>query len=244
MMKNRIVSYGILIIIVVSAIIGISLLVSNRPTPTPSTTTTSTITIQDPSKYCTSAKDCVPVMCSCHCSGCGGFSYEDIVNKKYVDKWYKEHNCSPAIACPMVCCPPVIKVCEDNTCKVKPRTRENIPKKLLEKEAIDKELCKNTGGAWIRDEIWVGQCQCASLDYFEYGRNNFIEGRGCISQKTLCDENNGIWEKPRKVYFQGSLNEDDCKQIPNSIWREKERDCMVYDDEKGEYADPNPKCVK
>ncbi len=250
MMENKKLFYGILVIVVL-AITGISLFVLNRPSIIQPPKQTP---IEDPSKYCITSDDCVPVGCRCHCSGCGGFSYEDIVNTNYVDKWYEDHNCSPAMECPSVCCSPVFVACENNTCLVKPRTRENIPKELLEKEAIDKELCKNTGGAWIRDEIWVGQCQCVSLDYFEYGRNNFIDGRGCISQRMLCEENNGIWEKPRKVYFQAFLKspdgswrpvtENDCKQIPNSIWRENERDCMVYDDEKGEYADPNPKCVK
>ena len=76
--------------------------------------------IEDNSKYCITSNDCVPVGCVCHCSGCGGFSYEDIVNKNCVDKWYEDHNCSPPRICPMVCCKSTTIVCENNTCKVKP----------------------------------------------------------------------------------------------------------------------------
>lgn len=245
MMKNKIVFYGILVIVVL-VIIGISLLVLNRPTQTSSTTTK----IPDPSKYCTSAKDCVPVMCICGCSGCGGFSYEDIVNKNYVDKWYNEHNCSPAMECPEVCCPPVIKVCEDNTCKVKPRTRENIPKELLEKEAIDKKLCYQTGGFWIEEVPWdVGKCRCKNnLDdpekYFELGRYVFIDGRGCVSQRTLCEESGSVWKKPEVSVVENreDIPKENC--ITRSIytlmeWDEKNNLCIL-----NRINDPNHRCLK
>jgi hypothetical protein len=71
-------------------------------------------------RYCLSDDDCVPVGCQCHCSGCGGFSYEDVVKDIHVDEWYEEHNCSPPITCPMVCCEPMEIVCEHNMCKIKP----------------------------------------------------------------------------------------------------------------------------
>ena len=50
-------------------------------------------------RSCSSAGDCTPVGCSCTCSGCGGFSYEDVVNKKCRDRWYEEHDCKPAKIC-------------------------------------------------------------------------------------------------------------------------------------------------
>ena len=65
-------------------------------------------------KYCKSAEDCMPVGCGCSCSGCGGFSYDDIVNKKYADLWYKQNKCEPAKICPTVCCPQRSIVCSDN----------------------------------------------------------------------------------------------------------------------------------
>lgn len=71
------------------------------------------------SKQCDTPEDCVPVGCECTCSGCGGFSYEDIVNKDSVDAWYLIHDCSPPQVCPEVCCPPMEKVCENNVCAVK-----------------------------------------------------------------------------------------------------------------------------
>lgn len=196
------------------------------------------------SKYCNTADDCVPVGCSCHCSGCGGFWYEDIVNQDYVEFWYDEKGCSPAQDCPDVCCTPVIKVCEENTCKVKPRIRANIPQELLEKEVQDKELCVKTGGTWVRDEIWVGECQCASLEYSEFGRNNFIETRGCVNQKTLCEESQGIWEKPKVSMIENrtDISKENCitKDIYTLMeWDAKNNFCILK-----RIDDPNPKCLK
>jgi len=67
-------------------------------------------------KYCESKNDCVPVGCGCSCSGCGGFSYEDVINKKFFDQWYQQHNCEPPRICLMVCCPQTTIVCENNRC--------------------------------------------------------------------------------------------------------------------------------
>jgi len=78
----------------------------------------SSVSIND-MKYCTSKNDCRPVGCHCSCSGCGGFSYEDIVNKKYVDAWYYKQGCKPAEECSMGCCMPNTIECENNTCIVK-----------------------------------------------------------------------------------------------------------------------------
>ena len=85
--------------------------------------TLSSVSITD-MKYCISADDCVPVGCRCSCSGCGGFSYEDIVNKKYVDAWYYQQGCKSAQTCPEVCCTPKTIACEDNSCIVKDLPRE------------------------------------------------------------------------------------------------------------------------
>ena len=70
-------------------------------------------------RYCEKAEDCVHVGCSCGCSGCGGFDYDDVVNKKYEDLWYMQENCSKTKTCLMVCCPPRYVDCENNTCVVK-----------------------------------------------------------------------------------------------------------------------------
>jgi hypothetical protein len=74
----------------------------------------------DPTKFCQIDKDCVAVGCGCSCSGCGGFSYEEIVNIKYQDVWYYERDCKPAEVCPHVCCEPAELKCIENVCKVIP----------------------------------------------------------------------------------------------------------------------------
>ena len=67
---------------------------------------------------CNNASDCVPVDCSCSCSGCGGFSYDEIINKKYVEEWYEMKGCSSPQICPMVCCSPMKIVCDEGRCDV------------------------------------------------------------------------------------------------------------------------------
>jgi len=81
------------------------------------------VTIEE-MKHCTSSEECVPVGCICRCSGCGGFSSEDVVNKKYVEAWYYKKGCKPPEICPMVCCKPVTIECENNLCVVKPLKME------------------------------------------------------------------------------------------------------------------------
>jgi len=70
-------------------------------------------------RQCYSAADCEPVGCGCDCSGCGGFSFEDMVNKQYVNSWYKQKSCKPADVCPMVCCMARTIACESNICVAK-----------------------------------------------------------------------------------------------------------------------------
>lgn len=67
-------------------------------------------------RYCLTANDCVPVGCSCHCSGCGGFSYEAIVNEKFANLWYTQHKCKPSAMCTENCCVPKIIQCKNNQC--------------------------------------------------------------------------------------------------------------------------------
>jgi len=67
-------------------------------------------------RTCDTAADCVPVGCACHCSGCGGFSSEDIVNKKYEDLWYESHACEKDRMCLEVCCQPLTLICENALC--------------------------------------------------------------------------------------------------------------------------------
>jgi hypothetical protein len=67
-------------------------------------------------RTCDAAADCVPVGCACHCSGCGGFSSEDIVNKTCEDLWYERHACEKEKMYLEVCCQPRTLVCEKGLC--------------------------------------------------------------------------------------------------------------------------------
>ncbi|MBW2262078.1 MAG: hypothetical protein JRG91_08910 [Deltaproteobacteria bacterium] len=77
-------------------------------------------------KQCHEAEDCVPVGCGCSCSGCGGFSSEDIINKDHEDAWYEKKGCEPAHVCPEVCCPPMTIVCQDGQCGVVAGEKKNV----------------------------------------------------------------------------------------------------------------------
>ena len=72
-------------------------------------------------KSCNTKEDCVVVDCGCSCSGCGGFSYDDAVNKEYEKSWYLANNCEKTAdkKCPEVCCLAAELVCENNQCMVK-----------------------------------------------------------------------------------------------------------------------------
>jgi hypothetical protein len=65
---------------------------------------------------CQTVADCVHVGCGCKCSGCGGFDYEEIINKNSKEEWYGQHNCPESTICPQVCCGPVTIFCENNIC--------------------------------------------------------------------------------------------------------------------------------
>ncbi|MDD5221492.1 MAG: hypothetical protein PHV47_02750 [Candidatus Pacebacteria bacterium] len=69
-------------------------------------------------RVCDVNEDCIPVGCNCTCSGCGGFSYEDIINKEYKNDWYAQNNCSEPEICPMVCCEPAEIRCLNNQCSI------------------------------------------------------------------------------------------------------------------------------
>jgi len=68
---------------------------------------------------CQTAEDCVPVSCGCKCSGCGGFDFEEIVNKNSAGAWYLQHSCQKPTICLQVCCQPVTIACENNICVAK-----------------------------------------------------------------------------------------------------------------------------
>jgi hypothetical protein len=72
----------------------------------------------DEMKFCKTENDCVPVGCKCECSGCGGFDYEEVVNKKYVDQWYQKQGCEPTSICLEECCPGREVACQDQRCIV------------------------------------------------------------------------------------------------------------------------------
>ncbi len=69
-------------------------------------------------KACHEAEDCVAVGCSCSCSGCGGFSSEDVISKDFEEAWYEEKGCERVHVCPEVCCDPMTIVCQDGLCGV------------------------------------------------------------------------------------------------------------------------------
>lgn len=109
-MKFTVLGIGIIILIIGVYFVYNHLTLSNVPIQT--------------MKYCINDNDCVPVDCGCSCSGCGGFSYDDVVNKKYADAWYYQQSCKPAQVCPTVCCMPRTIACENNACVVKEKIRE------------------------------------------------------------------------------------------------------------------------
>lgn len=68
---------------------------------------------------CDTADDCVTVACACKCSGCGGFYFEDVVNKAFEEWWYEEKGCKKANVCPEVCCPGKMTLaCAEGRCVV------------------------------------------------------------------------------------------------------------------------------
>lgn len=96
----------ILIILILIALIAISIILISK-------------VVAKEMKYCKRNNDCVPVGCTCSCSGCGGFPYEEIINKKFTKLWYLQHLCKKPTFCLERCCPPRIAVCENNQCIVK-----------------------------------------------------------------------------------------------------------------------------
>jgi len=104
----------LVLILIVIIVLGIALYFAYNSLVSPS------VTIED-MKHCVSDQDCVPVECGCSCSGCGGFSYDDVVNRKYVATWYKQQRCNQAEICPMECCPKNEIACENNVCVVNER---------------------------------------------------------------------------------------------------------------------------
>jgi hypothetical protein len=85
-------------------------------------------------KACKTDQDCVPVKCECGCSGCGGFDYDGIVNKKYRAIWHVKEWCSPEKTCPDVCCTPKEAICENSTCTVIFLTQEELLNRSIENE--------------------------------------------------------------------------------------------------------------
>ncbi|PIZ96411.1 MAG: hypothetical protein COX80_01485 [Candidatus Magasanikbacteria bacterium CG_4_10_14_0_2_um_filter_33_14] len=73
-------------------------------------------------------------------------------------------------------------------------------KKTNEKE----KNCNDFGGTWKSSVKIGGTCTCTNTnkmqdrDYFAYlekgGSIRFVENAGCISDKALCEKNNGTWK--------------------------------------------------
>ena len=75
--------------------------------------------IQNKMQSCSLKEDCIPVGCRCTCNGCGGFSYEEIINNKYETMWYFSHLCKKPEACDTGCCIPSEIACENGLCIVR-----------------------------------------------------------------------------------------------------------------------------
>lgn len=73
-------------------------------------------------RRCRTAGDCVPVTCRCGCSGCGGFAFQDVVNRRYERWWYRTRGCTRG-GCYRRCCPPRRLVCRRGLCTVLPGHR-------------------------------------------------------------------------------------------------------------------------
>ncbi|MBI5594773.1 MAG: hypothetical protein HY928_01650 [Elusimicrobia bacterium] len=68
---------------------------------------------------CAAAADCVAVGCEAGCSGCGGISYDEIVNRRFEGAWYYQKRCAPPgewSVSPMVCCTAGEIVCSQGRC--------------------------------------------------------------------------------------------------------------------------------
>lgn len=70
-------------------------------------------------KYCEDDSDCIPVECSCKCSGGSGFTFDEIINKKYKKEWHLQRGCGVPGICPTVICSNTPKIsCVNNQCLV------------------------------------------------------------------------------------------------------------------------------
>lgn len=67
-------------------------------------------------RTCKSAQDCIPVACRHSCGGCGGFDYDDIINKKFETEWYSDAGCYGFGSGPDVCCPSREVTCIASKC--------------------------------------------------------------------------------------------------------------------------------
>jgi len=127
-MNKKIIILAVLVLIVATVIV-LAIFPGSRPP----------IYIDEDMKRCEVTEDCVAVGCSCYCSGCGGFAFDDIVNKEFADAWYRQYDCRPAEVCPEVCCPPVVIACENKVCTTK-EVITNLGKyseEAIERLAID-----------------------------------------------------------------------------------------------------------
>lgn len=237
--QNMLALFLILCLFLFFAVFTIQLFQDSRPiTPSianpsisPSPTETLPSTPETVYRACEVDDDCLPVECSCKCSGCGGFSYEDVVNKKYAQWWYQSHQCLPNKNCPMVCCPAVFTVCENQLCQVKPKTKENIPPDLILKEEKERKLCLGTGGIWQENPDWVGSCLCNKEGYFR-------EEEGCRSIEDDCAQFVGqlfsigsacdiipgeLKELRQKCILVGTLPFNACLCPNNELWNSEDR---------------------
>lgn len=121
----------------------------------------------------------MPVVCECYCSGCGGFAYDDIVNKEYKDEWHEQQGCvfdEVPQPCLEECCPPRSVACENNQCTViegvPSTTPAETPDPTPEESPTPAELCSNENYSTERD-IHLNKITLTHESYLLLKSNNY-----------------------------------------------------------------------
>ncbi len=171
-------------------------------------------------------------------TGCDDLSEEECSNNEKCRGSYSQTS-----SCPI--CADVIYIFEECL---------EILDEEFEQAKIDKELCERAMGEWKRtDYIEIGnpfispayECWCPQGDfelYYDRGSISFVENRGCVSNKIICEENEGIWEKGEisstEIFYPAPI-QDEC------IIEDRYR-ILEWDEEEGVCIQKkfnNPKCM-
>ena len=147
---------------------------------------------------CMKASDCVPVDCGGGCSGGGGFPYDEIINKKYVNEWYQKNTCDEPGVGLTVTCPRMLITCENSTCGVKVAFCE--PPEECWYGAVDEIIDGDT--VIIKNK----PVRLALVDAPEYDNNGWEEAKEFIS--SLCPLGSGAIVDPDDGQTEGSYGRD------------------------------------